>query len=286
MRPPQSPPIGAVVHADDLGLCSSVNRGILRAHAEGVVTATALMANMPAAAEGAAVARERPGLAVGLHFNLTEGEPLTEARTLRGRDGRFRRLGGQLVALVCGFASSTEVAAEFEAQRRRAESFGIVLTHVNGHEHVHLFGAARVVALDFARRTGVWVRRPNERLLGQLGGSPAYFARRCVLRTGATAGDWRGVAHPDRFVELTGPRRGRSADWLVETLATSCGVVELLCHPGEPSDDPLDPLAARRVEELAILTAPRLRERLAERGVRLEDFAAVRSTAALAEPCA
>ena len=36
-----------IVNADDFGLTQSVNRGIVRAYMDGVVTSTTLMVNMP-----------------------------------------------------------------------------------------------------------------------------------------------------------------------------------------------------------------------------------------------
>ena len=56
-----------IVTADDFGLTAGVTRGIARAHAEGIVTATSLMVDEPAAAEAAGRARELPRLDVGLH---------------------------------------------------------------------------------------------------------------------------------------------------------------------------------------------------------------------------
>ena len=51
-----------IVNADDFGFSSGINRGIVEAHERGVVTSTSLMVDQPAAGEGAAYAREHPGL--------------------------------------------------------------------------------------------------------------------------------------------------------------------------------------------------------------------------------
>jgi predicted glycoside hydrolase/deacetylase ChbG (UPF0249 family) len=47
-----------IINADDFGLCESVNKGIVEAHANGVLTSTTIMSNMPA-------------LGLSAHFNLT-----------------------------------------------------------------------------------------------------------------------------------------------------------------------------------------------------------------------
>src|SRR5690242_9856069 len=63
-----------VVNADDFGLSPAVNLGILRAHAEGIVTSTSLMVRQPAAEAAAEDARTVPALSVGLHVDLAEWE--------------------------------------------------------------------------------------------------------------------------------------------------------------------------------------------------------------------
>src|SRR5215470_9116375 len=61
-----------IVNADDFGMCKGVNRGIIEAHARGIVTSTSLMVTRPVAAEDAAQrAREHPSLDLGLHVDLT-----------------------------------------------------------------------------------------------------------------------------------------------------------------------------------------------------------------------
>src|SRR5918996_571565 len=61
-----------IVNADDFGLSSGVNRGIIAAHERGIVTSASLMVRWPAAHEAATYARTRPQLGVGLHVDLGE----------------------------------------------------------------------------------------------------------------------------------------------------------------------------------------------------------------------
>src|ERR1044072_1800971 len=59
-----------IVNADDFGLSDAVNKGIVEAHEDGVVTSTSLMARRPAAAQAVGLARGLPSLAVGLHVDI------------------------------------------------------------------------------------------------------------------------------------------------------------------------------------------------------------------------
>jgi predicted glycoside hydrolase/deacetylase ChbG (UPF0249 family) len=105
-----------IVNADDFGASGGVNRGIVRAYEHGLVTSTSLMVRMPSAEAAAELARERPGLSVGLHVDLTgEGTPAP--------------------------ADIDDVAAcrvEVPAQLRRFEQLlGRAPTHLDAHHNVY-----------------------------------------------------------------------------------------------------------------------------------------------------
>ena len=57
-----------IVNADDFGYTPGVTRGILRAHRDGIVTATTLMANAPDTEDAAKAARADKTLDVGVHL--------------------------------------------------------------------------------------------------------------------------------------------------------------------------------------------------------------------------
>src|SRR5437870_9682598 len=62
-----------IVNADDFGRSASINRAVIRAHREGILTTASLMVNEPAFEQAVALARENPGLGVGLHLTLLCG---------------------------------------------------------------------------------------------------------------------------------------------------------------------------------------------------------------------
>ncbi len=93
-----------IVNADDFGVSSGVNRGILECHTRGIVTSTSLMVNRGAALEAVAMSRDHPALAVGLHWDGGgEGVPeidLDDAPVVRDEFHRqlerFHRLVGRM----------------------------------------------------------------------------------------------------------------------------------------------------------------------------------------------
>ena len=66
-----------IVNADDFGLTSGVNRGIVEAHRDGVVSSTTLMASGSAFDDAVEAARMLPRLSVGCHVVLIDGTPVS-----------------------------------------------------------------------------------------------------------------------------------------------------------------------------------------------------------------
>ena len=79
-----------IVTADELGLSSKRNQGIVDAHCKGIVTSVSMLAYGPAFREAVKIAKALPKLDIGLHLNLSQGEPLVLGhKTLVGPDGLF-----------------------------------------------------------------------------------------------------------------------------------------------------------------------------------------------------
>src|SRR5947209_6880245 len=108
----------AIVNADDFGLSSGINRGIIEAHTQGIVSSASLMVRQPAAEEAAELSREHPGLAVGMHLDFGEWAY---------RNGEWV----QMYEVVSG-RNADGVAAEFQRQLARfRELMGRNPTHID-----------------------------------------------------------------------------------------------------------------------------------------------------------
>src|SRR3972149_1037605 len=114
-------PAFLIVNADDFNLTEGVSRGILEAHRHGLVTSTTVMVNLPCLTQSRDLARDAPGLGLGLHLNLTFGPPaLPPGRvpSLVDGDGRFIRDRVRVGAA----GDLSEIRAEWAAQAERFEA--------------------------------------------------------------------------------------------------------------------------------------------------------------------
>lgn len=233
-----SVPRQLVVNADDFGLTPGINRGIIRAHRDGIVTSASLMVRGPAAAEAAAWARANPALSVGLHLDLAEWE---------FRDGEWRAR-----YTVVDTSDADAVAAEVERQLGAFRALmGRDPTHVDSHQHVHRSEPVRSAARRLARGLGVVLR-----------GDDAGVRYRGDFYGQGTRGDpCHECISPAALVRLVG------------TLEP--GVTEMGCHPGE-DDDADSVYRTERGAEVAALCDPRVRAALEASGVGLVSFAGIR----------
>jgi chitin disaccharide deacetylase len=125
-----------IINADDFGASSGVNHGIIECHTRGVVTSTSLMVTGRAMREAAALSRDHPALAVGLHWDVCgEDERAFDLDDLTAVRDEFRRQLDDFVALL-----------------------GRTPTHIDSHRHVHREEQVMPVIRELSAPLGIPVR--------------------------------------------------------------------------------------------------------------------------------
>jgi predicted glycoside hydrolase/deacetylase ChbG (UPF0249 family) len=150
-----------VVNGDDLGASPGVNRGTAEVHRCGLLTSASLMVNMPASREGARLARDLPGLSVGLHANLADasGRPLVDFET------------GERCRTVL-----------HEQMRSFGELTGFAPTHLDSHHNLHRNPRLLPYFLEAADRYGLPLREHSP-----VRYFPGFY------------GQWGGETHPEQI---------------------------------------------------------------------------------------
>lgn len=247
-----------IVNADDFGYTERVSAGIVRAHRDGIVTATTLMTNAPHTDGAAKLARATPSLDVGVHLVVTFNRPtgdVTRYRTLVDTHGNFFRPK----ELMSRNIDREEALLEYRAQYQKARRLlGRAPTHLDSHHWVHDHPDLEWAIGELARETGAAARIHSDE-------------QRDRLRA-------RGVRTPDHFArefQYEGKVGVELLLSLLEQLATRRGVTELMCHPGE-ADEAMarrSGYARERATELATLTDPRVRAAIKDLNITLATFA-------------
>lgn len=276
-----------IVNADDFGLSSGANRGIIRAWQEGILTSASLMAGGKAFAEAVALAGENPGLQVGLHLTLVQGRAVMEHHgtpSITDQAGNFTDdpvLAGMRYFFMKPLRS--QLYREIEGQIVKIRETGLPLSHIDGHLNIHMHPVVFDILLELMPRHGIKSFRLSRERLGvdlrlaprrRLGKATDAFifsrlGARCrpgLERLGITfAGEVKGLLNSGRMTE----------DYLLNSLdILQDGMTEIYFHPGCHPDEELRGRMPdyRHEEELAALTSPGVKEKIRKLGIRLVNY--------------
>lgn len=244
-----------IVNADDFGLSKGQNYGIVEACKNGLVTSTTALVNGAAIEHAARLARSMPELAVGMHFVLTLGTPLTPMPGL-ARDGKLGKWIWQQAQEDT--LPLDEIAAELECQYHRFVGlFGCEPTHIDSHHHVHMIPQIFPLVAALAKKKGVAMR--IDRHLAAAQGLDVSGIR---SSEGFTS-DFYGEAISEGLFLQT----------LIASQQQNERSLEVMCHPAFVDDTLMgSAYCYPRLAELEVLTSPSLRNTVAERGYRLGTF--------------
>jgi len=262
-----------IVTADDFGLTAGVNRGIVRAHREGIITSASLMVTGSAFEQAVELARDNPRLDLGLHFNLTIGNPFSLAS-----------------AMLRGRIRSSDVEREFRSQVERAQEAGVQISHIDGHKHVHALPRVLKVICKVAPEYGIRaIRAIRERVPGLLsllarntGNRGSILKQYCSGRVATAV--WAAASRSGAIRALISPVRfyGMSQTGFLDITAFArivpdipVGISELMCHPGYCDEALLNTptrLLQQRERELELMLNPETRELLRAAGIELVSY--------------
>jgi predicted glycoside hydrolase/deacetylase ChbG (UPF0249 family) len=239
-----------IVTADDVGLHPGMTAGAIRAHRDGIVTACSIVANGNAFDDAIARLRDVPSLEVGVHLTLVEERSLTGLRMPR-KYTTFAPL------YVLRAISINAIERELRAQIERVLASGLPVTHLNGHQHLHVLPSIFRVVAALAREYAI----PYVRIVDE----PAFDARGLSMRALSYLG--RRARAPFTNEHTIGVGIAGHLRDVVPLLDGVRGVTELVTHPGIDVSGYAWGYDWNR--ETDALCAPHLRAELAKRHIEL-----------------
>lgn len=218
-----------IINGDDFGMNKRCTLAIAQAFGEGLITDTTIMANGELFDYALSLARQQ-GFSdrIGIHFNLTEGTPLTQeimsvAAFVSG--GCFHKAYTKAPRPLTDTEQSA-VYAELTAQVHRLLDAGIAITHADSHHYIHNIPhlapiVARVccengigkVRLQRDLGSAVGFEENNSLWRGQGFVTTAHFGRLSDVISGDIPDDTEIMVHPD--LDIDGrliDRRGMDGD--------------------------------------------------------------------------
>lgn len=230
-----------LVNADDFGRHALINRAVAEGVERGILRSATLMPGGKAFDGAVETALTHPELGVGVHFTLVNGFPVLppeEIPSLVTEKGVFYDDYIHFVKrFLAGRIRMEEVRRELAAQAEKMAKTGLSLTHVDGHQHMHVLPGIFDAALDAAESVHIdAVRIPKAPLFEASSGSLGQLVGRLGLFTLAEAAERRakirGFRTPDHFAGIVAGEAVHEGHFrhIIETLKP--GVTEVMMHPG------------------------------------------------------
>ncbi len=274
-----------IVNADDFGIHHEVNQAVYMAFHKGILTSTSLMAGGRAFSEAAGMALAMPSMGTGVHLTLVGGLPSVlppeEVPSLTWEDGCLCRSYGELLERdMKGRIRADDVYREWDAQIRKIMAAGISITHMDGHQHLHMWPRFFPIALTLAMKYHIpCMRIPAESFFFGAGlSSPVRTAARDALTVlsrrnrkklapaGILSNDWfwgmidGGHLTEKRVLQIMGRLRD--------------GTSEIMCHPSadEAAMEACFHWGYHGSRELEALLSPEVRAAVREKRIRLISY--------------
>jgi predicted glycoside hydrolase/deacetylase ChbG (UPF0249 family) len=234
-----------VLCADDYGQGLSISKGILALLEAGRLSAVSCLVTSSHWQKHAVWLKPFASqVAIGLHFNLTEGRASLRTVLLQGLLGRLEETEMQRLW--------HEQINAFEAE------MGFLPHFIDGHQHVHqLKGVREALCVVYQER--LRVAMPYVRVVN---GVMRSFKKAFIYATGSRALeqllDQHKITHNDSFSGIyafhTAHRYYQHFPRFLEEIGDR-GII--MCHPGYPADDDSDdPIASARHLEYQYLVGP------------------------------
>ncbi|GAL13594.1 cellobiose phosphotransferase system YdjC-like protein [Vibrio astriarenae] len=247
-----------IINADDFGLTKQVNRAIVQAMQNGVVTSTTLMTNQPATEHAIKLIKEHQLDNIGLHVTLTSGRPISPIKNvadLIDENGQF--LTYSELSKLSESIPPEQVYTEAMSQYRFAVSRGVNLTHIDSHHFAAFLPNLSEGFLAFANEVGLPCRRCD------------FFENNIAKLKVPTTDRFSA-----RFYAERANKEGFKQTILELSEVVPNGTAEIMAHPAY-EDDTLKSLSSytsQREVELMVLTSFEIRTWLAQQGVELINF--------------
>lgn len=266
-----------IIHADDLGMCHSVNVATFNAFEAGAISSASVMVPCPWFAEVAERCRGESSLDIGVHLTITsewshyKWRPLSNVNCDTGLVDEIGHFWPDADSL---HASSCHIEVELEAQVTTAMEAGIDVTHLDSH-------MCSLFRTDYAEIYAQTARKHQLPFLAPICASPPICASQ-VLGKIAFNSD---VVVDKLFQASPNAPADSWEDYYLGVLRSiESGLSQLTVHLG-CDDDELRAItqhhqawgAAWRQRDYDILTSPKFRSALLDNQITVVDWRTVGS---------
>lgn len=268
-----------IVSGDDLGLHEAINRGVLEAHEEGLVTSASIVPCGRAFDHACRLVERRKKLGLGIHLTLVEEAPLLGPDRLKtlAPKGRLPKSYRELfLGLASGRIDPDEIEMELDAQIQRVLKAGLSVTHLDSHQHTHFFPQVRKTLFRLAEHYQIFGLRAAASVVPRRTKFSLFLAP--LAKSVQRAARSRGIKTPDTLWLPSPSGRITARDLILGIPKLPEGVTELVVHPGVEQKTLEREYPAwdfKWPQELAAIKATDVRDMLTRHNVQLARYSEI-----------
>lgn len=275
-----------IVNADDFGRHVLIDRAVELGVQQGLIRSATVMVTGAAFEDAIALARRTPALGLGLHVTLVNARPVLPKEQIPSlidpATGELWPDHGVFVKrFLAGKIKLPEVAKECRAQLDVFLSTGLVPTHLDSHQHMHVLPGIIDIVIDLCLDHGIpAVRIPAipvslfatrlTNLGEQVGRTGLHVLAERARRKALAA----GLRAPDHFGGIVAGEAVDKKALRTILLQLKDGTTEIMLHPGT-DNKVLIPATAWDHDfeaELAGVTDPGMVDLVKQLGVTVGNF--------------
>lgn len=259
-----------IVNADDFGISELTNKGIIYCFTNGILTSTTIMANGIAFEGAVELAKKHKGLGIGVHLNLTQGKPLTDAF-----QGELTEKN--IYKAMAGLLDAKSIKKEFRTQIEKVLDNGIKPTHLDGHKHIHIFPKIAGIVISLAKEYDIKaIRLPRNRIFNYKLALTKQMPKLALIELYARKAEREirknGIKTTEEFYGVL--ETGQLTKEHLAKILLNMGdcTAELMCHPGYYDKDIPCVLKRQREIELKSVTHEDIKQIIAEKRIKLINY--------------
>lgn len=221
-----------IINADDFGFSDHTVDWTIKCFEAGVLSSATIMVGAVAVERAVEFAKQNPQWSFGLHLCLTDERPISnpsDIPTMVTDDGLLLPTRLFMLRSSLGMIKRKHVEAEIRAQVQRLREFGISMSHLDGHGHMHRMPFVLKSLIQLSKEMGIKSIRPAQDLYFT---SPMFpvvkWLNRWVNRTISS-----NFLVPDHFLMTSGKIEIGQDCWFRDIISRlPDGCTELGVHPG------------------------------------------------------
>lgn len=274
-----------IVNADDFGMSEAVNEAVIRAYKEGVLTTASLMVTGESFDQAVKLARENPGLGVGIHLVTVIGRSILPKADIPSLVDENRNFSNNPTAAGLWYfflpQARRQLRIELEAQFVKFHSTGLPLSHIDAHLHLHVHPVIFRAALELGEKYGCRrMRVPEEELRLAIGFDRANSAQKLAhaLLFGGLA-RWmnrklkaRGFTYAQRVYGNLQSGRMSEGYFLYVLEHLTAETNEIYFHPAVYREGARSDEQRQCALEFEALTSASVKKRISELGIELTNY--------------